>query len=119
MELLSFNEFVNESRRHNFKFSKEEKITEIKNLKNLPKELKEIAYPLVQYVTHAKKGRVTGLSLHPDLKKKIREKNLPDGFYMGIDKDGFFVHTHRARCKSFPSPEKIGVKEIRFIDSTG
>ena len=58
----------------NFKFNKEDKIKSIKNLHGLPKELKEVAYDLVQYVTNAKKGKVTGLKLHPDLKKKIKEK---------------------------------------------
>ena len=32
---------------------------------------------------------------------------------------GFFVYTHRARSGSHKSPEKIPVKEINFIDSTG
>jgi hypothetical protein len=38
---------------------------------------------------------------------------------MGADKDGFFVYTHRARCKSFSSPLKITKKCIDFIESTG
>jgi hypothetical protein len=38
---------------------------------------------------------------------------------MGIDKDGYFIHTHRARSKSYETPEKISVKDIKFIDSTG
>ena len=36
-----------------------------------------------------------------------------------LDKDGFYIHTHRARSKSYESPEKITEKDIKFIDSTG
>ena len=93
--------------------------TKIKNLHKLPKEYKDIAIELSQYTTHAENGKVTGLKLHPDLVKKIKENNYPSGFSMGIDKDGFFIHTHRARGKSHESPDKITVKEIKFIDSTG
>ena len=102
-----------------FKFSKEEKIKSIKNLHGLPKELKEVAYDLVQYVTSAKKGKVFGLKLHPDLKKKIKEGGYPDGYDMGVDKDGYFIHTHRARSKSHSKPNGITAKEMKFIDSTG
>ncbi len=40
---------------------------------------------------------------------------------VGLRKDarGFFVHTHRARSHSYPSPEKIPLSKIRFIRSTG
>jgi len=91
----------------------------IKNLKKLPKEYKEIAVNYVNGLTVAKNGKVSSLDLHEDLKKKIKEKDLPDGFHMGIDKDGYFIHTHRARSKSFASPSKITVKAIRFVNSTG
>jgi hypothetical protein len=42
-----------------------------------------------------------------------------NGCSLGADKNGFFVYTHRARCKSFPTPLKITKKCIDFIDSTG
>jgi hypothetical protein len=45
------------------------------------------------------KSKITGLRLHPLLRKKISEGNYPDGFDMGIDKNGYFIHTHRARSK--------------------
>jgi len=39
----------------------------------------------------------------------------------GLAKDhkGYFVHTHRARCSSYPTPEKIPLSKIKFIRSTG
>jgi hypothetical protein len=91
----------------------------IKFARGISKENKEIALGLLKQYSRCSNGRITGLNLHSDLKKKISEKSLPSGFDMGIDKDGFYVHTHRARCKSFPSPGKIGIKEIKFIASTG
>ena len=35
------------------------------------------------------------------------------------DKDGYFVHTHRCRSKSYSSPTKIPLAKIRFVESTG
>lgn len=91
----------------------------IRNLKKLPKELKDSAIELVGSLTKAGEGKVTGLELHPDLKKKISENDYPSGFSMGVDKDGWFIHTHRGRSKSHETPDNITVKEIKFIDSTG
>jgi hypothetical protein len=102
-----------------FSFNKEDKIKSIKNLHGLPKELKEVAYELVKYVTSVKKGKVFGLELHPELKRKIKEGGYPNGYDMGIDKDGYFIHTHRARSKSHDKPSGITAKEMKFIDSTG
>lgn len=61
-------------------------------------------------------GRVFGLT-KPSGMGKISPK--VSGCSMGADKDGFFVYTHRSRCKSFPSPMKITKKCIDFIESTG
>lgn len=61
-------------------------------------------------------GRVFGLT-KPSGMSKISSKI--SGCSMGADKDGFFVYTHRARCKSFPSPMKITKKFIDFIEGTG
>lgn len=91
----------------------------IKYVRGISNEMKEIALDHLKSYTKANKGKITGLELHVDLKKKINEKDLPDGFDMGIDKDGFYIHTHRARSKSYKSPEKISEKDIKFIDSTG
>jgi peptidoglycan hydrolase-like protein with peptidoglycan-binding domain len=35
------------------------------------------------------------------------------------DKRGLFVHTHRARSKSFPTVKAIPERVVRFIESTG
>jgi hypothetical protein len=102
-----------------FKYDREEKVKSIMNLKNLPREYKEEACKFIQYVTHAKKGKVTGLSIHPELKKKIKGGKYPDGYDMGVDKDGWFIHTHRGRSKSHEKPSGITAKEMKFIDSTG
>lgn len=91
----------------------------IKNLKKVPKELKEVALTLLKTYTKAGKGKITGLNLHQDLVNKIKKGNYPNGFDMGIDKDGFYIHTHRARSKSYEKPSDIPVKDIKFIDSTG
>jgi uncharacterized membrane protein YgcG len=91
----------------------------IKFLRGPSKELKEVALGLLKQYTKASKGKITGLNLHPDLVKKIKEGDYPSGFDMGIDKMGYFIHTHRARSKSHSSPDKITTKEIKFIDSTG
>ena len=64
-------------------------------------------------------GKVSGLKIHPDLQKKIDEGNLPSGFSMGVDKKGYYIHTHRARSKSYENPAKIPTKDIKFVDSTG
>ena len=93
--------------------------TTIKNLKKLPTELKEAAYNLIGSLTHAGNGKIFGLNLHPDLIEKINKHGHPDGFSMGIDKDGYFIHTHRARSKSFETPSKITAKAMKFIESTG
>ncbi len=93
--------------------------TTIKNLKKLPTELKEAAYNLIGSLTHAENGKIFGLNLHPDLIEKINKHGYPDGFSMGIDKDGYFIHTHRARSKSFETPSKITAKAMKFIESTG
>lgn len=102
-----------------FHFSPELKREEIKKLRGLNKERKETAQKLVQYITHAKSGKVTGLRLHPLLAKKIRTQGLAKGFSMGLDKDGWFIHTHRARSESREEPDGFTKKEIKWIDSTG
>jgi len=94
-------------------------VNSIKFLKKVSKENKEIALTLIQSYTHAKNGKISGLLLHPDLAKRISENNYPDGFSMGIDKNGFYIHTHRARSKSHEKVSQITAKEMKFIDSTG
>jgi hypothetical protein len=41
------------------------------------------------------------------------------GCSLAKDHKGFFVHTHRARCSSYPTPHAIPKSKIKFIASTG
>lgn len=91
----------------------------IKFLKKISKEYKDVALTLVQSYTHAKNGKITGLLLHPDLEKRISDNNYPNGYSMGIDHNGYFIHTHRARSKSHETMDQITPEEMKFIDSTG
>ena len=91
---------------------------DIKYVRKIPKELKEVALEHIGDYTEAKKGAIYGLKLHKDLKKKIREGGLPSGFDMGINGEGYFIHTHRGSSKSYETPDKITIKDIKFIDST-
>jgi hypothetical protein len=91
----------------------------IKNLHKISKEQKDVALKLLKSYTKAGKGKITGLELHPDLENKIKKGGYPSGYDMGIDKDGYFIHTHRARSKSHENPDGITAKEMKFIDSTG
>ena len=85
--------------------------------KNISKEMKE---KIMQYVTggssYKEGGFLQGL-LKPDNLKSKSDK--VDGVSLGADKNGFYVYTHRGRSKSCESPEKIPVKDINFIESTG
>jgi len=58
--------------------------------------------------------------------EEATEQNVPckgikvkKGFACKQDKNGFYITTHRARSKSYPSFDKIPMKTINFIDSTG
>lgn len=103
----------------NESFKNESILDNIKNLKKIPKEYKYTALDLVKSYTKVVNGKITGLILHPKLKEKIDNGGYPNGFDMGIDSNGYFIHTHRARSKSHKDPSSISVKEIKFIDSTG
>lgn len=92
----------------------------IKHVRGLSDECRQYAMENhSDWVSSVGSGKVTELQLHPDLKKKISEKGYPDGFSMGVDKDGYYIHTHRARSKSHEKPSQITAKEMKFIDSTG
>ena len=41
------------------------------------------------------------------------------GVSLGVDKNGYFVYTHRARSKSYKSEDSIPLSKIKFIESTG
>jgi len=67
------------------------------------------------------------LILESGAKKRSESNNVPCngikkkmGFSCKQDKDGkVFIATHRARSKSYDSFDKIPMKDITFIDSTG
>ncbi len=66
------------------------------------------------------------LILEAGSKEKSESNNVPCngikkkmGFSCKQDKNGFFIATHRARSKSYESFDKIPMKDITFIDSTG
>ena len=58
---------------------------------------------------------------HPEfnLQKSISKNGKKYGVGVGKDDDGFFVHTHRARSKSYSNKSEIPLKDIKFIESTG
>lgn len=41
------------------------------------------------------------------------------GFSISKDKNGFFIHTHRWRSKSYKSMKNIPKSAIKFVKSTG
>jgi len=48
-----------------------------------------------------------------------RHSGRYNGVSIGRDDDGYFVMTHRARSESYSSPDKIPMKTLRWIRSTG
>jgi hypothetical protein len=58
---------------------------------------------------------------HPEfnLQKSISKNGKKYGVGVGKDDDGYFVHTHRARSKSYASKKDISAKDLKFIESTG
>lgn len=92
-------------------------IDSINRSKSIGKEMKEL---ILQYVTSGSRYEEGGYIFGLSKPQKLRDKsNKVNGVSMGADKNGFFVYTHRARCKSYPLPEKIPIKDINFIESTG
>lgn len=97
--------------------SKENSKESLKRSKNIPNDIKEKIY---KYMTSSSKyvtgGYVTGLLIPKELKSKTPKT---DGLGFGADKDGFYLYTHRGRCKSYKNPESISVKDIEWVESTG
>jgi len=85
--------------------------------KSINKDMKDL---ILKYMlggsTYHEGGHIHGLSKPQELRKKSIKINAVS---MGADKNGFYVYTHRARSKSHSTPDKISVKEIEFIESTG
>jgi uncharacterized protein YutD len=92
---------------------------QIGRMKFLNDEQKEIAQNHLKSYSSIIKGKIFELELPNDFKEKLNSKKLPNGFSMGIDKNGYFIQTHRARSKSYKHYLDIPEKDIKFIDSTG
>ena len=105
---------------NNTKIEAGDKKPDVKKSIQLSRKLSDkMKAEILKYTTSSSrydKGRVFGLN-KPSGMGKISSKI--NGCSMGADKDGFFVYTHRARCKSFPTPLKITKKCIDFIETTG
>ena len=83
--------------------------------RKIPASMKEV---ILKYVTSSSRynnGSVYRLK-KPNGMSTISKKI--SGCYMGADKNGFFVYTHRCRSKSKMNPLKLTKKEIDFIEST-
>lgn len=91
----------------------------IKNLHGLSNDLKNFAIAHIKTYSNPNKGNVSGLELPSEFRSKLNNEKLPNGFDMGVDKNGYYIHTHRARSKSNKDYMKISKKDIKFIDSTG
>lgn len=84
--------------------------------RKIPKDMKELILKYTTSSSQYKNGMVFGLRKPTELNKiSLKAK----GVSFGANKDGFFVYTHRARCKSHKDFRKITKKEIDFIESTG
>ena len=105
----SFLDFIVESKFSDRKPGKEGLLSS----KTFSKEMKEKVLPYIGSESYYVNKKVIELSI-----PKIKGKSF-DGVSLGADKDGFFVCTHRARSKSYESPEKIPNSKIKFIKSTG
>jgi len=100
---------------------KKSKYTKNKELllmsKSISKEMKE---KILQYFsagsTYHEGGRVHGLIKPSEFTSKTPKSK---GVSLGADKDGFYCYTHRAASRRYDSPEKISVKDIEFIETTG
>lgn len=84
--------------------------------RKIPANMKEKIIKLCASNSSYSNGIVKGL-IKPTGFNKITSK--AKGVSLGADKDGFFVHTHRARSKSYKNPLKITKKWIDWIESTG
>ena len=100
-EYPSFDNFLNEK----------DNAREAVKRSHLPKDIKEKILQLG--VSRFKDGKAHGIG-----KPKIGGKKFSE-VGIGADKNGFFVHTHRARSKSYKDLSDIPNKTINFIASTG
>jgi 2'-5' RNA ligase len=104
---------INENKQSKYGETKES----LMKSKSLSKEMKE---KILQYLgggsTYHEGGRVHGLIKPNGFTDKTPKSS---GVSLGADKDGFYCYTHRAASERYESPEKIPIKDIKFIESTG
>lgn len=91
-------------------------VSAIQNSRSIPKDMKE---PLISMIDYNQFGTYYDRKKVYNLKKPNVSGKSFDGVDIGADKDGYFVLTHRARSKSKESIDKIPIKDIKFIKSTG
>ncbi len=109
--ISKYNDFILEAK---YEDELDDVTGKVNRSKKLSKELKEKIIPLIIPVsTKYNNGRVFDLHI-----PKIEGKSFK-GVSLGADKNGFFVFTHRARCKSKPDIKDIPNKAIEFIETTG
>lgn len=53
------------------------------------------------------------------VEREVRDKDRFEGVSLKEDDSGYYVHTHRARSRSYPTPDSIPNEEIALIRSTG
>jgi len=88
----------------------------LKLSRKIPAAMKPLIEKHITSSSRYKNGMFFGLR-KPEGLSAISAK--ASGVSFGANKDGFFVYTHRARCKAHKDPLKITKKEIDFIESTG
>lgn len=112
---LTDRDVLNESKDNNSSYS-ENKASLLRS-KSISKEMKEM---IIKYFgagsTYHEGGRVHGLIKPKGFTEKTPKSR---GVSLGADKDGFYCYTHRAASKRYETPEKISIKDIEFIESTG
>lgn len=91
----------------------------IDRMKFISKELKEYSKPYINSLTKIVKAKIYGLEKSKEMNDRIEELGAKNGFSMGIDKNGIFIHTHRGRSKSKEKISEFTKDDFNKIDSTG
>ena len=87
-----------------------------------PKQLAKMKKGRGPKAAWADRLKTAGLSRVPvssSDRARFKAKNGDVGCSLGQDKNGFYAYTHRARSKSYPSPEAIPKARVKFVASTG
>lgn len=107
--MLNYNDFLLLEKRNRYKEAK----TSLHLSRKISDKMKDIISLYIVSGTKVENGHARPLKKPRGLGIKMK------GVSLGADKNGFYVYTHRARCKSYSSPETISDKDIKFIESTG